>query len=74
MVEANAVLSDPARRERYDTGEDEDGMNDSPGMGGVHMTHANLAEMFAQFNSGGGGGFGFGHGGPPRGHGHGFPF
>jgi len=27
VVEANGVLSDPQRRERYDLGEDEDGMN-----------------------------------------------
>lgn len=65
-MEANAVLSDAARRERYDMGEDEDGMNESGGMGGggMHMSHADLAELLSHFNGGGGGGgFGF-----PRGH------
>ncbi|KAJ7027927.1 hypothetical protein C8F04DRAFT_964716 [Mycena alexandri] len=59
VVEANAVLSDPQRRERYDMGEDEDGMSESSaGMhGGV-----DLSELFAQFH-GGGGGFGGGFGG-----------
>jgi DnaJ homolog subfamily C member 7 len=41
-------------------GEDEDGMSESSGMGGVHMTHTDLAELFAQFSGGGprfGGGF-----------------
>ncbi|TFK37408.1 hypothetical protein BDQ12DRAFT_705873 [Crucibulum laeve] len=69
VVEANAVLSDPQRRERYDLGEDEDGMTDS-GMGGMGGMR------------GGGGGFGFGGsgfgggGGRSRGgHSHGgFPF
>ncbi|KAJ6485844.1 protein prenylyltransferase [Mycena sanguinolenta] len=65
VVEANAVLSDPQRRERYDMGEDEDGMSDSSGMGGMHGM--DLSELFAQFNGGGGsfGGFrgGFGGGG-----------
>ncbi|KAJ7355631.1 protein prenylyltransferase [Mycena albidolilacea] len=60
VVEANAVLSDPARRERYDMGEDEDGMSDSSGMGG--MGGMDLSELFAQFHGGGGGG-GFGGGG-----------
>ncbi|EEB98965.1 hypothetical protein MPER_01434, partial [Moniliophthora perniciosa FA553] len=35
VVEAHAVLSDPDRRERYDMGEDEDGLNDGGGMGGM---------------------------------------
>ncbi|KAF7370894.1 hypothetical protein MSAN_00723300 [Mycena sanguinolenta] len=65
VVEANAVLSDPQRRERYDMGEDEDGMSDSSGMGGMHGM--DLSELFAQFHGGGGsfGGFrsGFGGGG-----------
>ena len=29
VVEAHGVLSDPRRRERYDLGEDEDGLSDS---------------------------------------------
>ncbi|KAK1228065.1 hypothetical protein PQX77_008909 [Marasmius sp. AFHP31] len=63
VVEANAVLSDPARRERYDMGDDEDGSNDGgfgPGMHG--MSQADIANLFAQFH-GGGGGFGGGGGG-----------
>ncbi|KAJ7281964.1 protein prenylyltransferase [Mycena rebaudengoi] len=48
VVEANAVLSDPQRRERYDMGEDEDGMSDSSGMGG--MSGMDLSELFAQFH------------------------
>ncbi|KAJ7623539.1 hypothetical protein FB45DRAFT_108514 [Roridomyces roridus] len=58
VVEANAVLSDPQRRERYDMGDDEDGMSDSSGMGGMHGM--DLSEIFAQFHGGGGGGFGGG--------------
>ncbi|KII86051.1 hypothetical protein PLICRDRAFT_114984 [Plicaturopsis crispa FD-325 SS-3] len=82
VVEANAVLSDPRRRERYDMGDDEDGMSDGPGMGGMGgMNPMDLAELFAQFHGGGGGG-GFGggggytsgYGGGGRGHSHGFPF
>ncbi|RDB27715.1 DnaJ subfamily C member 7 [Hypsizygus marmoreus] len=73
VVEANAVLSDSQRRERYDMGDEEDGMDS--GMGGMGggmggMTQADLAELFAQFH---GGGFG-GGGGRSRGHSHGFPF
>ncbi|KIM90142.1 hypothetical protein PILCRDRAFT_811871 [Piloderma croceum F 1598] len=64
VVEAHSVLSDPRRRERYDLGEDEDGM------GG--MNQMDLTEIFAQFHSGGGFG-GFNSGGP-RGQTHGFPF
>jgi len=53
VVEAHAVLSDPQRRERYDLGEDEDGMTDSSNMrGGVPP---DLASMFAQFSAGPGG-------------------
>lgn len=66
MVEANSVLSDPQRRDRYDAGEDEDGMNEGGGGGfggGMHgMNPADIAQMFAQF----GGGSPFGGGG--RGH------
>jgi DnaJ family protein C protein 7 len=65
-VEAHSVLSDPRRRERYDLGEDEDGMSagGGPGMqGGV-----DLSELFAQFAGGGGG---FPGGGFPGGGGHG---
>ena len=74
MVEANAVLSDPERREHYDMGEDEDGMSGSPGPGGVHMTHADLAELFGQFGGRTSFSFGGGGGGHSRGHEHGFPF
>ncbi|TFK75058.1 TPR-like protein [Pluteus cervinus] len=66
VSEAHAVLSDPRRRERYDMGEDEDGMTDSSGMGGMGgMSQMDLAELFAQFHGGGGGfgGGGFGGGG-----------
>ncbi|KAJ7230506.1 hypothetical protein GGX14DRAFT_583593 [Mycena pura] len=77
VVEANAVLSDAQRRERYDMGEDEDGMSDA--MGGMHGM--DLSELFAQFH-GGGGGFqggasfggsfgGFGGGGHSHSHGGG---
>ncbi|KAF8270650.1 TPR-like protein [Lactarius quietus] len=67
VAEAHAVLSDPQRRERYDLGEDEDGMTDSSHMRGPGgMNHADFASMFAQFNGsgGGGGGFPFGSSGP----------
>ncbi|KAG7098436.1 hypothetical protein E1B28_000388 [Marasmius oreades] len=54
VVEAHAVLSDPARRERYDMGDDEDGMNNGGGMGGMHgMSQADIASLFAQFGGGG---------------------
>ncbi|KAE9405377.1 DnaJ-domain-containing protein [Gymnopus androsaceus JB14] len=68
VAEAYAVLSDPQRRERYDMGDDEDGLNDGGmggGMGG--MNQADLANLFAQFN---GGGFGGGGGFPGGGHSH----
>lgn len=69
VVEANAVLSDPQRRERYDMGEDEDGQTEG-GMGGAGAFNtADLAEIFSQFQGGfsggpfgGGGGFGGGQG------------
>lgn len=76
VVEAHAVISDPRRRERYDLGEDEDGMTDSShtrggGGGGGGMNPADFASMFAQFGpgsggggGGGGGGFSFGSSGP----------
>ena len=50
LVEANAVLSDPRRRERYDMGEDEDGLNE----GGGEFGPINLSELFAQFHGGAG--------------------
>ncbi len=70
VVEANAVLSDPDRRARYDMGEDEDGLNEgfSGGMGGMHAMNVDLSEIFAQFHgagafggagAGGAGGAGF---------------
>ncbi|KAG6848255.1 hypothetical protein H0H93_001897 [Arthromyces matolae] len=74
--EAYAVLSDPQRRQRYDLGEDEDGMNGGMGggMGGMHMSEADLANIFAQFSGGGFGGP-FGGGGRSRGgHSHEFFF
>jgi DnaJ family protein C protein 7 len=75
VVEAHSVLSDPRRRERYDLGEDEDGMSDSSGMGGMGgMSHMDLAELFAQFHGGGGGGFSSFGGGAGRAHSHGFSF
>lgn len=52
VVEAHAVLSDPHRRERYDLGEDEDGMNGGGGGGGGGfggMNPADMEEIFAQF-------------------------
>ncbi|KIY51902.1 protein prenylyltransferase [Fistulina hepatica ATCC 64428] len=67
VVEAHAVLSDPERRQRYDLGEDEDGM--SNGMGGM-PAGMDLSELFAAFQGrafggdfGGGGGFDGGFGG-----------
>ncbi|PCH36519.1 protein prenylyltransferase [Wolfiporia cocos MD-104 SS10] len=61
VVEAHSVLSDPHRRERYDMGEDEDGMD--AGMGGMHGMHGmDLNDLFAQFHGGGFGGASFGGG------------
>ncbi|PPQ95563.1 hypothetical protein CVT26_008591 [Gymnopilus dilepis] len=85
VVEAHAVLSDPRRRERYDMGEDEDGMNNGGGgMGGMGggmggLSPEDLEHLFASFSGGGGarfGGGGFGGSGQRRGgHSHGgFPF
>jgi len=55
VVEANAVLSDPRRRERYDMGEDEDGMSGGhSGMSGA--VPVDLSQLFAQFHRGGFGG------------------
>lgn len=74
VVEANAVLSDPQRRERYDMGEDEDGMNEGGGMGGMGgMSHMDLAELFSHFHGGPAGFSGF-PGQGSRGHSHGFSF
>jgi len=66
VVEAHTVLSDPRRRERYDSGADEDGSMDGGGMGGMDMN-----DIFAAMGAGGpfgGGGRGF-----PGGGGGGFP-
>ena len=55
VVEAHAVLSDPLRRERYDMGQDEDGMNGGGGGGFGGMNPSDMEEIFAQFAFGGGG-------------------
>ena len=68
VAEAHAVLSNPQRRERYDLGEDEDGMNGGGGgFGGGFggMNPADMDEILAQFAFGGGG---------HRSHTHGFSF
>ena len=70
------MLSDPQRRERYDMGEDEDGMNGGGAggfPGGMNMNPSDIEEIFAQFAGGrfAGGGAG---GGARRGHTHSFPF
>ena len=76
VAEAHAVLSNPQRRERYDLGEDEDGMNGGGGgfggggFGG--MNPADMEDILAQFTFGGGGGRG--GGGGHRSHSHGFSF
>ena len=75
VAEAHAVLSNPQRREHYDLGEDEDGMNGGGGggfgggFGGMHPS--DMEEILAQFAFGGGGGGGGGHRGR---HTHGFSF
>jgi DnaJ family protein C protein 7 len=46
------VLSDPRRRERYDMGEDEDGLNDG-GPGGFPGGGVHFADLFAQFGGDG---------------------
>ena len=89
VVEAHTVLSDARRRERYDLGEDEDGLNDGGpgGFGGGSpfggMAPGDIEELFSHFGGGGfggggfgGAGFGGGHGGHGgrRGHSHGFNF
>ncbi|EED80259.1 predicted protein [Postia placenta Mad-698-R] len=69
VVEAHSVLSDPARRECYNMGEDEDGMGSDMGsMGGMgSMSPMDLSELFAQFHGGSGFGGGvFGDGGSGR--------
>ncbi|KAF8521602.1 hypothetical protein BU17DRAFT_75424 [Hysterangium stoloniferum] len=63
--EAYSVLSDPQKRRRYDSGEDEEEM----GGGFSGMNHADLSEIFATF--GGNGGFSFNEGGFSGGHGAG---
>ena len=63
VAEAHAVLSDPRRRERYDLGEDEDGVNGSSNMHGGGGMPPDLASMFAQFGPSHGGGFTFNTGG-----------
>jgi DnaJ family protein C protein 7 len=53
-VEAHAVLSDSRRRQRYDMGEDENGMSEA----GMGPGEPNLAEPSAQFHGGGRASFG----------------
>lgn len=78
VVEAHAVLSDPQRRARYDSGADEDGQMDAGagGMGGMGGG-VDLSEMFGAFGGGfpgGGFGGGGGRGGGGGFHGGGFGF
>lgn len=65
------MLSDPQRRERYDLGEDEDGMSGGGGGGGFPgfsgMNQSDMEEIFVQFA-------GARFGGAHRGHSHGFSF
>ena len=67
VAEAHAVLSNPQRRERYDLGEDENGVNGNGGGGRFGgMNPSEMDEILAQFAFGGGGG--------GRGHTRGFSF
>ena len=70
------MLSDSARRARYDMGEEEDGLNGGGGGGftggGMNGMNVDLAELFAQMH--GTGGFGAGMGGRSHGFSHGFTF
>lgn len=75
--EAYEILSDPQKKERYDSGVDVEDIDDPHGgRGGHHHSHGGidpsvLFQMFMQQQGGGMGGFG-GHGG--RGGGHSFHF
>ncbi|KAF8329361.1 DnaJ-domain-containing protein [Cantharellus anzutake] len=63
VVEAHAVLSDSARRRRYDAGHDEDGQTESGGMGGTHGF--DMSDLFSSGDFGGfSGGFRAGRGNP----------
>lgn len=64
VQEANAVLTDRKKRQRYDAGHDleDDGMDmhDFQGMGGIGgFGGVNMQDLFSQMNGGRGGGFGF---------------
>ena len=56
VVEAHAVPSDPHRRERYDLGDDEDGMNGGGGAGlsdgGFGMNPADVEEILLNMATG----------------------
>ncbi|EJD33033.1 protein prenylyltransferase, partial [Auricularia subglabra TFB-10046 SS5] len=68
VAEANAVLSDPQRRQRYDDGEDEDGMSNSgPDFG--FGPNIDISQLFAHMHGGRGGGYPFGGGAGGRGFG-----
>ena len=71
------MLSDPQRRERYDMGEDEDGMNGGGAggfPGGMNINPSDIEEIFSQFAGGRFAGDGARGGGARRGHTHSFPF